>query len=141
MGSRPTRPTPLVRLNPKRCSSGAVSTSQPSPSPVGAWAVIKHDTPQILLAENAQVISRLIALKVVASSDPSVFKPHLVDSVRDHLLHERWADAVVMWMEATDTFIDVYEEHVPVWTEGTLDAEVASMAIRTSRLFDDVGPA
>jgi len=122
-----------------------VSTSQPSPSPspspVGAWAVIKHDTPQILLAENAQVISRLIALKVVASSDPSVFKAHLVDSVRDLLLHERWAEAVVMWMEATDTFIDVYEEHVPVWTEGRLDAEVASMAIRTSRLFDDVGPA
>jgi hypothetical protein len=108
---------------------------------LGAWAVVKHDTPQIFLAENAQVISRLIALKVVAASDPSTFMPHLVDAVREHLLHERWADAVVMWMEASDTLIDVYEEHVPIWTERTLDREVASMAIRTSRLFDEVGPA
>ena len=104
---------------------------------LGAWAVVKHDTPQIFLAENAQVISRLIALKVVAASDPSVFKPHLIDTVREHLLHERWADAVVMWIEATDTFIDVYEEYVPIWTEDTLDSEFASMEIRTSKLFDD----
>lgn len=106
---------------------------------LGAWAVVKHDTPQIFLAENAQVISRLIALKVVAASDSSVFKPHLLDTVREHLLHERWADAVVMWMEATNTFIDVYEEYVPIWTEDTLDSEVASMEIRTSKLFDNRG--
>lgn len=110
-------------------------------TPLGAWAVVKHDTPQIFLAENAQVISRLIALKVVAASDHSTFEPHLVDAVREHLLHERWADAVVMWMEATDTLIDVYEEHVPIWTESRLDSEVASMAIRTARLFDEVDPA
>jgi len=103
---------------------------------LGAWAVVKHDTPQIFLAENAQVISRLIALKVVAASDPSIFAPHEIETVQDHLLHERWADAVVMWMQATDTLIDVYEEHVPIWTEDTLDREVASMAIRTSRLFE-----
>jgi len=108
------------------------------PGPVGAWAVVKHDTPQVFLAENAQVISRLIALKVVAASDPATFKPHLVETVQEHLLHERWADAVLMWMEATDTLIDVYEEYVPVWTEDRLDSEVASMAIRTSKLFENV---
>jgi len=103
---------------------------------LGAWAVVKEDTPQIFLAENAQVISRLIALKVVAATDPARFKPHDIEVVRQHLLHERWADAVVMWMESTGTFIDVYEEYVPIWTEDTLDSEVASMEIRTSRLFD-----
>lgn len=106
----------------------------------GAWAVVKDDTPQIFLAENAQVISRLLALKVVAGADPSTFKAKgALEAVQDHLLHERWADAVFMWMEATDTFIDVYEEFVPVWTEATLDREVASMAIRTSRLFEEIG--
>lgn len=109
--------------------------------PLGAWAVVKHDTPQIFLAENAQVISRLIALKVVAGSNPSTFKPHLVEAVKEHLLHERWADAVLIWMEANDTLIDVYEEHVPIWTEDRLDSEVASMAIRTSKLFNETGPA
>jgi len=95
---------------------------------LGAWAVVKHDTPQIFLAENAQVISRLIALKVVASSDPANFKPHELELVQDHLLHERWAEAVVMWMEATDTLIDVYEEYVPIWTEDTLRRGLAGPA-------------
>lgn len=108
---------------------------------VGAWAVVKHDTPQIFLAENAQVISRLIALKVVAASDPGVFPSHLVDTVQDHLLHERWADAVLMWMEATGTLIDVYEEFVPVWNEQRLHSEVTSMAIRTSKLFENTQSA
>lgn len=101
----------------------------------GAWAVVKEDPPQIFLAENAQVVSRLLALKVVAAADPSAFTPHALEEVQDHLLHERWAEAVVLWMEATDIVIDVYEEFVPVWTERELDREVASIAIRMSRLF------
>ena len=99
--------------------------------------MVKHDIPQIFLAENAQVISRLLALKVVAAADPGLFARGALETVQDHLLHERWADAVLMWMEAADTVIDVYEEFVPVWTEADLDSEVASMAIRTARLFGE----
>lgn len=101
----------------------------------GAWAVVNDDTPQVFLAENAQVISRLLALKVVAATEPSVFGAEL-QTVKEHLLHERWADAVLVWMEVTGTTIDVYEEFVPVWTERELGGEIASIAIRTSRLFD-----
>lgn len=103
----------------------------------GAWAVIKYDTPQIFIAENAAVISRLIALKVVASADPRQFAPHQLDLMRNHLLHEHWANAVVMWIESTGIEIDVYEEFVPIWTEEDLDSELASLEIRTSRLFRD----
>ena len=127
----PSLPTRSVRPAPTRCSDVADDSGRP-----GAWAVVKHDTPQIFLAENAQVISRLLALKVVAGADPSIFEPGSLETVQEHLLHERWADAVLMWMDAADTFIDVYEEFVPVWTEAELDSEVASMAIRTSRLFE-----
>lgn len=105
----------------------------------GAWAVVKDDTPEIFLAENADVISRLIALKVVASTDPGTFGDK-IDVVRGHLLHERWADAVVMWIETTGVAIDVYEEYVPVWTHGDLDRELASLAIRTARLFEGHDP-
>ena len=38
---------------------------------------------------------------------------------------------------ATDTFIDVYEEYVPVWTEDDLDADLAAMEIRMARIFDE----
>ena len=99
--------------------------------------MVKEDTPRIYLAENAQVISRLLAVKVVAAAQARLFADAELEEVREHLLHERWADAVLMWMDATDTLIDVYEELVPVWTEAELDSEVASMAIRTSRLFSE----
>jgi len=56
--------------------------------------------------------------------------------VRDALLEERWADAVLLWMSATDTTIDIYAEYVPVWTEADLDAEVTSLEIRMARLFE-----
>jgi hypothetical protein len=105
----------------------------------GAYAIVKTDPPQLFLAENAAVISRLIALKVVAREDPAHVVAGRVEVIRDALLEERWADAVVAWMSATDTFIDVYEEYVPVWTEDDLDADLASMEIRMARIFDDVG--
>ena len=103
----------------------------------GAWAVTREDTPQVFLAENQDVMSRLLALKLVAAADPSVFTADELDDVREHLLHERWAAAVVTWMDATETFVDVYPEYMQVWTEKDLDREVATMAIRMSRIFDD----
>jgi hypothetical protein len=104
----------------------------------GAYAIVKTDPPQLFLAENAAVMSRLIALKVVAREDPALFPDGRIEVIREALLEERWADAVVAWMGATDTFIDVYEEYVPVWTEQDLDADLASMEIRMARIFEDV---
>lgn len=105
----------------------------------GAYAIVKTDPPQLFLAENAAVVSRLIALKVVAREDPARFSAGRIGPIRDALLEERWADAVLAWMGATDTFIDVYEEYVPVWTEEDLDADLASMEIRMARIFDEAG--
>lgn len=107
----------------------------------GAYAIVKSEPPQLFLAENAQVISRLIALKVVAASEPSTFGSFRLEQVRRALLEQRWADAVVAWMDATNTDIDVYEEFVPVWTEHDLDADLASFEIRMARLFADPGSA
>lgn len=103
----------------------------------GAWAVTREETPQIFLADDEQVISRLLALKLVAAAQPDDFSAADLEQVRDHLLHERWAEALVIWMNATGTYVDVYPEYVQVWNEKDLDREVASMAIRTSRLFND----
>lgn len=104
----------------------------------GALAIVKGDPPRVLLAENASVISRLVALQIVAAADPAHFQPGALAAVRAALLEERWADAVLIWMETTGVFIDVYEEYVPVWTESELDEECAAMEIRVSRIFEDV---
>ncbi len=101
----------------------------------GAYAIVKRDPPELWLATDGEVISRLLALKVVAASDAATFEPAQLVRVRQSLLDERWADAVGEWMAATGVDIDVYEEHVPVWDEHDLDAEAAVFEIRLSWLF------
>jgi hypothetical protein len=55
--------------------------------------------------------------------------------MRSALLDERWADAVVLWIEETGVAVDVYTESPKVWSERELDAEQASMEIRMAPLF------
>lgn len=116
------------------CSDSMTERTKHSP---GAWAVTREETPQIFLADEEHVISRLLALKLVAAASPTEFTASELEQVRDHLLHERWADALVIWMNATGIYVDVYPEYVHVWNAKDLDAELASMAIRTSRLFEE----
>lgn len=111
----------------------------PAPTEPGAYAIVRSDPPRLFLAEDATVISRLIALKVVAAEDPAGMAPVTLHAMRDALLEERWADAVLLWITATDTDIDVFPEYVPVWTDAELDEDVTSMEIRMARIFGD-GP-
>lgn len=106
------------------------------PQTPGAYAIVKRDPPELWVATNGEVISRLLALKVVAATDPTVFARTELEAVRHALLEERWADAVGTWMAVTGIDIDVYEEHVRVWTNEDLDAAAAAFGIRLSRLFD-----
>lgn len=106
------------------------------PTP-GAIAIVKGDPPQVLLADSAAVMSRLIALRVVATSSPSDFAADTLAKIRQALLDERWADAVLAWMEATDTFIDVYDEYVPVWSEAEVGEQHTVLEVRVARIFDD----
>lgn len=112
----------------------------PSSEPIapGAIAIIKGDPPEVLLAESATAMARLLAIRVVAAAHPTSFDSETLDTIRTALLEERWAEAVFIWMETFDTFIDIYEEFVPVWTEHELDEQYASLEIRVSRLFSDV---
>ncbi len=102
----------------------------------GAVAIVKGDPPQVLLADTAAVMSRLVALHVVAASNPGDFSPEVLAALRTELVEERWADAVVTWMEATGTFIDIYEEYVPVWSEAELGEDLAGFEVRLARIFE-----
>ena len=76
-----------------------------------AVAVVRGDVPTVLVAEDIDVLTRLVALHVVAQTDPRRFGD-AADEVRDALLEERWADGVVDWIELSGTPIDVYTETV-----------------------------
>lgn len=104
------------------------------PAP-GAVAIVEGDPPHVLLADGAAVMSRLVARLVVAASDPGGFTPDRLATIREALLAERRAEAVGSWTEATGIFIDIYEQHVPVWSEADLEEEIAAREVRLSRIF------
>jgi len=97
-------------------------------------AVTREEQAQILLAENGDVLSRLVALRWVAQTPPSALRNHLED-IRAALLEERWGDAVLEWMEATGTVVDAYPDE-DVWTEERLDQDRASFEIRKAPIFE-----
>jgi len=100
-----------------------------------AVAIVRSDPPQVFLAEDEEVLGRVLAIKLVAQTPPQQFGSWLQE-VRDALLEERWDDAVLAWMSATDEVVDAYPDD-PVWTEEQLDADATALEIRLSPVFQD----
>ncbi len=104
----------------------------------GAYAVVREEDPKVFLAESAEVLSRVLALQVVAQlPSATVRSPARLEEMRTALLEERWGDALIAWIEETDTPVDVYDEALIVWTNEGLDANHAAMEIRMAPLFAD----
>jgi hypothetical protein len=99
-----------------------------------AVAVTQGEQPQVLLAENGDVLSRLVALRWVAQTAASELGDR-VNGIRGALLEERWGDAVLLWMGATGTIVDAYPDE-DVWTEERLDQDRASFEIRMAPIFE-----
>lgn len=103
-----------------------------------AIGIVRTDPPDVFIAEDEFVLSRVLALKVVATASPGLFSGTALARVRDALLEERWADAVVEWIEASGIAVDAYPDE-ELWTEAGLDEDTAAMEIRVSRIFEDNG--
>jgi hypothetical protein len=104
----------------------------------GAWAVVRSEEPRIFLAADADVISRVLALELVAQMPAEqVSSPTHLEQMRSALLEERWADALAAWIEETGTPVDVYPESPRIWSENDLDLEKATLEIKVAPLFTD----
>lgn len=74
-------------------------------------AVVHGEDPEVFLAEDIDVLHWVLALEWVARADPQTV-PGIRDSLRQALLEERWADAVVSYMEHLGTKVDVFTGEV-----------------------------
>jgi hypothetical protein len=101
-----------------------------------AIGIVRGDPPDVYLASSVAVLGRVLALKVVAATGPETFRRHgNLDQVRTALLEERWADAVMLWIEATGVPIDGYPDE-SVWTNERLDAESTTFELRLTPVFE-----
>ena len=71
-----------------------------------AYAVVRDEPPTVYAADTIDVLQRLLALEVVARSLPVDLDVKARERMRKALLDERWADAVVEWIDATGVAID-----------------------------------
>lgn len=103
-----------------------------------AYALVRGEPPAVVIAENEEVLSRVIALDVVAATPPAELGARL-EAIRAALLEERWADAVVLWMGATGRVVDAYPDET-VWQEQHLSEERVALELRVAPVFrDDTG--
>lgn len=102
-----------------------------------AYAVVRHDPPDVYLADDVDTLARLLALKLVAATHPSTLGPGAAESLREALLDERWADALFDWMSAVGTEVDVYTS-LHVYTDDDLPADMIGAQLQFAPLFRDV---
>jgi hypothetical protein len=98
-----------------------------------AYAVVHNEPPSIFLAEDLELLHRVLALEVVARTDPALLG-HRAESIREALLEERWGDATVAWIHATGTGIDVYDGK-SVYGDDDLPADMIGAQLQFTRLF------
>ena len=99
-------------------------------------AVVRGDPTTVFLAESADVLGRVLGLRLIAATPPELLTEGARDEIREALLDERWADALTLWMSAMDQIVDVYPDE-EVWEEGQFDLDRVSVDIRLSPIFRD----
>ena len=104
-----------------------------------AYAVVHTEPPSIFLADDIDVLHRVLALEVVARTDPALLGDETLP-IRDALLEERWGDAVVAWIRTVGTGIDVYDGK-SIYTADDLPIDLIGAQLQFTRLFGGEAPA
>ncbi len=99
-----------------------------------AYAVVRSDPPDVYVADTVEVLARLLALELVARTDPSTLAPGMVEGLREALLDERWADALVDWIGITGMEVDVYT-YLHVYTDDDLPDDLIGAQLQFAPLF------
>jgi hypothetical protein len=100
-------------------NSGAFEPTTPGWPGRVAVGIVRGDPPQVFLADSAGTLGRLLATRVVATSQASALADqNVADEIDQALRGERWADAISLWMEATGEVVDAYPDEEIVTAEG-----------------------
>lgn len=104
-----------------------------------AYAVVRGDPPIVYAAEDVDTLHRVLMLEVVTATPSGSLNPGRREELRAAVLEERWGDAILGWMEATDSVVDVYSSGLEVWSAARLSGEIAGLELQLRPLFDDTG--
>ncbi len=100
-----------------------------------AYAVVRHDPPEVFVAEDVDTLQWVLAVRVVARTDPGRLSHDGRDALRAALLDEQWGEAVAAWIELSGVPIDVYPGGLQVETRATFSPELAAAEMQFAALF------
>ena len=101
-----------------------------------AYAVVRSDPPDVFLADDVETLSRVLALELVARTDPRQIDSGKALSMREALLDQRWADALVEWMSYTGNEGDVYT-HLHIHSDTDVADDLLGARLQFAPLFRD----
>lgn len=99
-----------------------------------AYAVVRQDPPEVFVAEDIEVLNRVLALELVARTPSHELEPKPREDLRTALLEERWADAVVHWMRLRGVAVDVYT-HLHVYAASDVPADLVGAQLQFAPIF------
>jgi hypothetical protein len=100
-----------------------------------AYAVVHSEPAAIYLASDIDVLHRVIAVEVIARTDPRLLDSR-ADDIRTALMEERWSAAAAAWIEATGIGIDVYT-NISVYQAADLPPDLLGAQLQFTALFQD----
>ena len=74
-----------------------------------ACAVVRDDPPRVFVAEDLATLNWVLACHLVAKTPGKELPPGERGALRTALREERWADAVVAFINRTGIAVDIYE--------------------------------
>lgn len=99
-----------------------------------AYAVVRNDPPEVFVAEDIEVLNRVLALELVARTPTSELEPDDREDLRTALLEERWADAVVQWMRLRGVAVDVYT-HLHIYSAADIPVDLVGAQLQFAPIF------
>lgn len=107
----------------------------------GSHAFVHGDDPIRLYAESQSVMDRVLGLQLVAQLDGPGVPEARRSRMRRALLEERWADALLEWIDETGRVVDVYDfapdvfdSSAKIWTELDIPGDL-QVQLESSPLF------
>lgn len=101
-----------------------------------AYAIVHFDPPQVYMAENVDVLHRVLAVELVARTPAEELSHDGARELRQALLDELWGDAITAWMRLRQVAIDVYS-FAHIYTEGNLPDDMVGAQLQFTPLFRD----
>lgn len=102
-----------------------------------AYAVVRHAEPEVFAATDVDTLQWVLAVRLVAGTDPSTLDAHQLAALRQALLDEQWGTAVAEWIEITGVPVDVFPGGLRVESVATFSPEIAAAEMQFGALFRD----